>query len=470
MLMSKAASNSAILTKFKECYLEFARAMLAETNKRYVSSEQSLALRREFQFSEGEYSVNTRSVAMKEWHIPSWKENEFPEAIADRCAEQFHSSGLASGIRLSDNSGARILNPDFERLRPSIVEMELRWPLHHLVRLHGRTSFSKRQILTCLDKYIEHWQGRSATDPEFAPLFNFETEIKAIRLDDFVSIVPFGDDYKSRIMNALGTLDRTMDMRHFASASHAVKLASIDCTHSNDRKKEIKEHARRVLQCAVTSLRLLKPELVGTLGYILNRRLTGHLGAGIRPLEDLDLPANRNLFPHDRYVFDRASLGQFRSLYRTLSCNQFERWELSQLPLRQFNRACQRLKDEDRILDYSICLESTLLSGVRSELSYRLALRAAKLLFSQRNPKETFDRIRCLYEVRSKIVHGNCYIGSKGVKDVIMKQVAMQPGEFMLSTDLLMRQLLPAIVRRVSRQCTFAKLGKRLDDEIILSL
>ena len=126
------------------------------------------------------------------------------------------------------------------------------------------------------------------------------------------------------------------------------------------------------------------------------------------------------------YVLDRETLRQFQRLYKILSANQFEKWDGLELLLRQFNCSCQRERDEDRILDYAICLESALLSDVGTELSYRLALRAAKLLRDQRNPKKTFEHMQCIYSVRSKIVHSNHLLGSPAINREITR-IACNP-------------------------------------------
>ena len=323
--------------------------------------------------------------------------------------------------------------------------------------------------MACLDRYIAYWKGEAATDPEHAPIYNFETEVQTIKLDGFVSIVRFTDEEKTRIMNALGPLERVVDIRNYASASHVVRLRLIDGSCDEEKKREIRARARKALQCAITSLRLTKPERIGTMGYIRCPYLVWDVGGGFGPLEDFDLPWNMRSRFRDRYVLDRETLHQFRRLYKILSANQFERWDGLELLLRQFNRSCQRERDEDRILDYAICLESALLSGVRTELSYRLALRAAKLLRDQRNPKKTFEHMQCIYSVRSKIVHSNHLLGSPAIKKET-NRIGMRPDEFMRSTDTLMRELLSTIIQRVSRQNAFKILCKDLDGEIVNSL
>ena len=331
-----------------------------------------------YQFSGNEFELSSRYSPALERFLPWRDDDAFPHAIAKKCADAFFSAGLAAGFRLSDNAGARIENPSLEQLRPIITHMYLDRPLRHLVRKHERTSFRRAQVLACLDQYIAHWNGEADSEPEIAPIYNLQTDVRAITLDGWVSIIRFTDEEKTRRMRNLGRIDRTIDIRNYASALHVAKLRPIDGGYDEDEKREIRAHARKVLQCAVTSLRLMKPEGVGTMGYLSLTGPDGQLGAGLSPLEDFHLPWNRvSLFRHP-YVLDRADLPQFRKLHGRLSGDEFKTWDRLELLLRQFNRSCQKERDEDRILDYAICGEAALLSGVNHELSYRLALRGGE--------------------------------------------------------------------------------------------
>ena len=457
------------LGEFRKRYLAFAENVLEETSKRYKAAGQQDVLVQDFRFSNGEYSTFTRSASQLERFIPSPEEEIFPIILANKCAEAFHLSGLSSGFKLSNNDGNAIDNPSLEQLQPFIIHMALDHPIRHLVQNYRRTSFSKRQVLACLDRYIALWSGDASTDPEYAPIYNLETEVQTIQLDDFVSIFRFSDEEKTRIMNALGPLERAIDIQNYASASHVARLKPITGSYSEEEKREIRGRARKALQCAITSLRLLKLQSVGTMGFVRCPTLAGTMGAGFGPLEDFDLPWNRMSRFREPYILDRETLRRFRKIYKLLSANQLENRDGLGLLLRQFNRSCQRERDEDRILDYVICLESALLSGVKSELSYRLALRAAKLLRGRRDPKEIFGYMQCLYNVRSKIVHGNQPPSGATIEKETMK-IGVPARDFMLETDTLVRDLLSEIIQRVSRQGTFETLCKDLDDEIVSSL
>lgn len=57
-------------------------------------------------------------------------------------------------------------------------------------------------------------------------------------------------------------------------------------------------------------------------------------------------------------------------------------------------------------LDFAIALEAALLREADTELSYRFALYGALFLADERDPIPTFEQLRHIYKVRSRIVHG----------------------------------------------------------------
>lgn len=456
-------------SNFKALYFAYANVMLEVARDRLSQANTSEHLVQEFQFTGREYTMFSRRVPARVWLIPSPDDDEFPQDIAKECADAFFSSGLASRIKLSDDDGNPIESPSLETLRPIIIHMQLEWPIRHLLQRHTRMSFSRRQILACLDWYIAHWKGEAATDPSLAPLYNFETEIEAIRLNEFVSIVRFTDEEKTQIMNSLGPLEGTIDLRNYASSLHVMRLRSIDGSCDEEIRNNILGQARKVLKCTITALRLMKPEPIGTVEYIHTRRLAGPTGPGVSPLEEYDLPWNWMSRIRDPYVLERTDLPRFRRLYKMLSANQFETWDGLESLLRQFNRSCKRERDEDRILDYATCLESALLYGERFELSYRLALRAAKLLRDRYDPKYTFEQMRWLYDARSQIVHENKSLSSAKIRKRIT-QTGLTPQSYARSTDALMRELVSRIIERVSQGSGLEQLCMELENEVVESL
>ena len=366
-------------------------------------------------------------------------------------------------MKLTDKDGIAITNPTFKQLYLGII-FEFMYPIHHLVRKYKTARFGSQRIEKCLDHYIDIWLGKGDTAPEYAPIYNFESDFKYMKLGDFVSIVRFTGKKKSEIFNAIGPLRRIFDIQSYCEASYVVVLKAIDGSYNKEEKQKIKRLARNALQAAITSLRLIKSGMVGTPGIIRVVRFSRMSPAGFSPLESYDLPFEPLL--RLRYRLDHEDLRYFRQIYRMLSDEQFAVWNSLRLPLQQFNRSCQRQRKEDKVLDYVICLESTLLPDVREELSYRLSLRAAKLLQAVHDPQETFAMVRCLYKIRSKIVHANKTWGNQAITREIGK-VGVTAHEYMESLDSVMRKMLTQIIRQSHGGRSLEDLCKKLDAEIL---
>jgi len=58
-------------------------------------------------------------------------------------------------------------------------------------------------------------------------------------------------------------------------------------------------------------------------------------------------------------------------------------------------------------LDFAIALEASLLGGASTELAYRFSLYGALFLREERDSDETFAKLKNVYDVRSKLVHGS---------------------------------------------------------------
>ena len=128
--------------------------------------------------------------------------------------------------------------------------------------------------------------------------------------------------------------------------------------------------------------------------------------------------------------------------------------------VRKFNELYQRRSLEDRIIDMSILLESTLLHGQDRELRYRLALRGAHLLKSTRRTKETFDLLKKFYDLRSDIVHE----GKTLPPDVPVGDQSFPRGEFVVEMQRLCREVLFTFVTRLATGQSIKALTESLDD------
>lgn len=460
-------ADSSNLAEFRRLYPKFVALVVRVTKRRQKDITSDYRLGHDFKFGDHTWSTVPRRAAPYDHCLPDLDDPVFRTDDALTCAEGFFLADLASDMTMSREDGTAIENPGLDNLR-FFIFLRLLEPIRHLFARSRGAQFSRRQILTCLDHYIEIWKGQPQVHPGFAPIYNLDSDIRAIKLTDLVSLVRFTDDMKSRLINETGPFGHAFDIRSYSEASHVAKFTPPENLPFGTNPHDLTNRARLALQSAITSLRLTKLDPVGTPGFIQIPRFPGTMLAQMTPLESYDLPVH-GIFPHDRYTLARKDLGRFRGHYRLLSQNQFAVWKTLDLPLQQFNRSCQRLREEDKILDYAICLESTLLADVRDELSYRLALRAGTLLRSRCDPKRVFTLVRSLYEVRSRIVHSNEKWGSPAIRKVT-DSAGMEPQDYMPSIGQLVRDFFSKIIEEVSKGRRLPEVCKELDSRIIGSL
>ena len=76
------------------------------------------------------------------------------------------------------------------------------------------------------------------------------------------------------------------------------------------------------------------------------------------------------------------------------------------IALNRFNSGLERSDLEEMLLDFMIGIESVYSKGESSEITYKIAMRAA-FLIGQENKKYVFERLKKAYNIRSRIVHGS---------------------------------------------------------------
>ncbi|MGM9478035.1 hypothetical protein ACS5PU_16530 [Pedobacter sp. GSP4] len=90
--------------------------------------------------------------------------------------------------------------------------------------------------------------------------------------------------------------------------------------------------------------------------------------------------------------------------------HQLKRLGNLELAVNRLNKACINRLDDDSIIDIAIALESILTSDSKSEITYRLATRAALLCklnpFDGHTAEEIFNLCKKIYDFRSSVVHG----------------------------------------------------------------
>ncbi len=154
------------------------------------------------------------------------------------------------------------------------------------------------------------------------------------------------------------------------------------------------------------------------------------------------------------YTIDEETAERITELWEVLTKSKHKR-RLPRICSRRFNASLDRLSVEDAIADMTIAAEALFLSDQqkdRSEMGYRLRLRAAKLLEScGYDPQEVASTMAKAYELRSTVVHGR-ELAEKvklGGKDLSID-------EFLSQVIHMMRDALAASAKEYAADANFA--------------
>jgi hypothetical protein len=131
--------------------------------------------------------------------------------------------------------------------------------------------------------------------------------------------------------------------------------------------------------------------------------------------------------------------------------------------IRKFNDIYGHKFLEDKIIDMSILLESTLLYGDDKELGYRLSLRGAHLLKSNRDPMETFIVLKKFYNLRGGIVHK----GKRLSSPISVDKRPFRPDEFVAEMESVCREVLRTFMEKVAGGVSISDVNKDLDKEAL---
>ena len=103
-----------------------------------------------------------------------------------------------------------------------------------------------------------------------------------------------------------------------------------------------------------------------------------------------------------RSPIPRTALAELTAVFRAIQSGN----KRLNLAARRLDMATMRNLDDDKVIDCAIGLEA-LLGGDRTEITHKLALRAATLLRANFSVPMIYKGIRSTYNRRSEIVHGS---------------------------------------------------------------
>lgn len=224
-------------------------------------------------------------------------------------------------------------------------------------------------------------------------------------------------------------------------------------TYSGD-VKSIRNEIERVFTNVLTALRLTATGDVGikeTLYIWDDPQFPG--------IQHLNETESRDTFVH-RYV-EKLELDSLRSIYAQLDALTSSGNKDLSVAIRRFNQSYTRRSSEDIVLDCITALESTLLAGIKDELTYRLALLGAALLSPAINPARTRNELEALYNIRSSIVHSGVRIADIPKNKSLKKYLGLFPVDN-LGRDC--EQLTRQVLRKYLAFCSTGMPIKNVND------
>lgn len=175
----------------------------------------------------------------------------------------------------------------------------------------------------------------------------------------------------------------------------------------------------------------------------------------------------------EEYILTNDCTDKIIETYNLLSSIvSSSKYKLLHTPLNRFHIAYTRTEVVDIIVDYSITLESLLLSDNATELLYRMSMRAAWLLKDVYPPLRTKKMMQVFYEMRSCIVHNGFTLEDILKKKQIKSKLKEFYGELSekkirIFLDDLVKPILLAYIDNLSEHASIHEINKVIDDGIV---
>lgn len=253
---------------------------------------------------------------------------------------------------------------------------------------------SREQLITHYHRFRDCYTGVSQSRYlASVPLFNFTTDVQDEELDPVLRLTSFRPEDKTLFWNGSPVFDDFISLSAFSDAG-----AQLSGWYGPSGGVRLNPAARDSAARIITAMRLLKRGEVGAPAFFEAEDTSFSLRSGCA------ISLNE-FWVRQHGAKYRLNRDDVPSLVKLIGRLERGKQQMLSVALHWFNKSYHDQPVEDRVIDLTIALESSLLSGLTDELKYRLALRGAALLADRREPRVTAILLKGLYDVRSKIVH-----------------------------------------------------------------
>jgi hypothetical protein len=333
--------------------------------------------------------------------------------------------------------------------------------------IHIKLSFSLSQdfLLERLKAHLDNWMNNEKISFHYIPLINFSS-YDDIKFTELISIQSIPNDLKSKFNILFRSSPNEFSLTTWDIWASEFMITSIEKRKIGQKTRE----GNDALLPLMTALRVHQSGNVGTKSRMVQRFeiIPAIMGPSGGPVGEY--------YTHrwgEKYLLTEKYSDKIIETNDLLSeILSTDKKNSIRTPLNRFHLAYTRNEIEDVIIDYSIVLESLLLSKERDELSYRMSIRAAWLLKDIHKPLETLLMIKAFYEMRSGIVHNGFtaddFLEKKSIKNKLIKICSELSKKSIKSfIDSLVKSILLTYIYNLKEYDSVQQINEMIDAEIV---
>jgi hypothetical protein len=440
--------NKILYKNFKK----FVKKSLELLNRKSSTERVELGIKEDIRFHDIRYQILYKTEPELFLIVRKYREELESLEETDACIKIMLEEGILQEPKLVDSEGNPIETPTKEQTKPFLA-MDL---IHFIERLVDTTKsfeFDEQKFNELYQKYEGYWYADVLEYYELIPLFNFESEVEEIELNG-IKINKFTDEEKKEIwkLRTFSYLSshELADLKFKLVIPYEIKKGS---SHTHKSALEIAEKV-------ITALRLFKAGVVYfTETYSFPITFSPHTGISS------SLSLDHAIRPRgDKFNLKKNEVKnciKFWHEFREIILKENQGLNIA---IRKFNDSYNRLKLEDKIIDLTIGFESTILHGIKEELSYRLRLRTALLLGENFDERKRISKtMKELYDRRSEIVHQ----GKNLPPTLKIYGEEHTAKDFVSTIEDFLRRTIKKYGRRISQGESMEDINKNVDKSLL---
>jgi hypothetical protein len=445
-------------------YLSFARALLRIAEAQWQDKDLPQKPYLYTKFKEGRVVHAVRSTVELRDIVPDRSDRRFPTEQAHAWVRKALADNAVAVPALSDGAGAKITSPSFEQIAPHLVA-DLLYPFRDAVSESNSVRIPDDVLLKHYRNHSGEWAKRTSRREVIVPIVGLKLTAPTIRIGKHLQLRKLSGAEKDQIWNTHQILIDWISLRRFAD-TEVFLVGEYD--HPDAVANPHPEILRDV-ESAITALRLFKSGAIGTPGICVIPKYPRMTRSGIHPRDQLRVSSLWS-FPAGReYEIPAEDAEQYVQRFEGLSRASKAVGDQLGLSVGRFNLSYVRENDVDRLIDLVIALESCLVKGNKSEISYRLAMNAAALISDIADPTSTFKIIKTAYDLRSATVHqGRLHFVADDVK--AMKKAGFDLSGFVDAVEGATRHIIWRLVERLSSGESIQPIVEGLRDQILAGM